>query len=232
MVEPDFSVTGQRRIGWLIGILLIGAGLMGSCAVAPGEGGQRADGAPGESPSQASADFDPFRKAVQQATQAADLGKTASTPADWQEIAQMWQAAQDLMQAVPESHPRYTVAQQRASEDYAANFAIAREKAGLGETPSRTADDDILTKVDFGGGWPFIIDGELRCESIRAGEYEINLVTLHSIGDVYAVNGPAQARAQERGWLSINPVWRNSEDGTAKAPINWVVMRAEASCSP
>lgn len=142
----------------------------------------------------------------------------------------MWQTAKEMMEAVPEGHPQYAVAQQRAQEDYTANVAIAREKAGLGGQQDQTTDDDRLTKIDFGGGWPFIVDGELRCESIQVGEHQLNLVTLHSLGETYAVNGPALARASDRGWLPINPVWRNSDDGTAKAPVNWVVMRAEANC--
>ncbi|MGB3614109.1 MAG: hypothetical protein WBA10_09970 [Elainellaceae cyanobacterium] len=211
----------------VLGFSLVGISLLGGCAVLlPSQSNLSSEQAPPESLE----NFDPFREAVGQATQAATLGQSASTAADWQDIAQRWQAAGALMQSVPPSHPNYAIAQQRAKEDYATNAAIAQQHAAGATEEALTTDDDSLTKVDFGDGWPFIIDGELFCEQITVGERQINLVTLYSLDKTFAVNGPAQARAKERGWYNIDALWRSSDDGAAKAPINWVVMRAEAIC--
>ena len=56
---------------------------------------------------------DSFRLAVQAATAAANQGQTAITEQDWLTIAALWQTALEEMQAVPNDHPRYEVAQQR-----------------------------------------------------------------------------------------------------------------------
>ncbi|MGF1537181.1 MAG: hypothetical protein ACFB4J_11955 [Elainellaceae cyanobacterium] len=211
---------GRRALG----VCLVGVALLGGCA-------NLVSSPPKTEETQLSDNFDPFDEAVSKATEAVALGQTADTEAEWQTIAEMWQTAADLMRAVPPDHPNYEVAQQRAEEDYIENFQIAQNKAGTAGALEESTDDDKLTKVDFGQGWPFVVDGELRCESVSVSDRELKLVTLHSIGQVYAVNGPAQARASERGWRNVDEVWRSSPIGTGKAPINWVLMRAEADCS-
>ncbi|MGF1515327.1 MAG: hypothetical protein ACFB5Z_16725 [Elainellaceae cyanobacterium] len=202
---------------------LMASALVASCATSE-------SGLKPEALAQDSASFDPFREAVNKATEAAALGRIAESEADWQAIAQMWQTAADLMRVVPPDHPQYAVAQQRAEQDYVANFQVAQKRAGMTDDVAQTADDDRLTKVDFGKGWPFVVDGELRCEPVSVGDRQLKLVTLHSVGQIYAVNGPAQARASERGWRNVDEVWRSSSIGSGKAPINWVLMRAEADC--
>lgn len=69
---------------------------------------------------------DIFRDAVNTAMAAADLTQTAKTGADWQVVADTWSQAIDLMQQVPNSHPRYAVAQAKAVE-YQTNLAYAQE---------------------------------------------------------------------------------------------------------
>lgn len=59
---------------------------------------------------------DPFTAAVAYATKAVDLGRTAQTSGDWSNAANSWQQAIALMQAVPESHPKRALAQQRIVE--------------------------------------------------------------------------------------------------------------------
>lgn len=174
--------------------------------------------------------FDPFRDAVNTAMNAAELTQTAQTPEEWRVIAEQWRAAIEMMKAVPASHPRYDVAQQRALEEYPRNLDYAQSKAGDQALPDLTADDDKLTQVDFGEGWPFVVDGEISCERVNAGNYTISLVTFESVGRVFAVNAPAQARAAERGWLDMNEIWRDSPIDGGKAPMTWVVMRGEALC--
>ena len=59
------------------------------------------------------ASADPFRDAVNKANSASGMIQTAKTPTEWSQIAADWQAAVNLMQAVPESHPQYAIAQDR-----------------------------------------------------------------------------------------------------------------------
>ncbi|NEQ95631.1 MAG: hypothetical protein F6K30_02670 [Cyanothece sp. SIO2G6] len=175
-------------------------------------------------------DFDPFRIAIETALEAADLNDTAETSEEWRMVAEKWQQAIELMKAVPKSHEQYDVAQQRALEAYPTNLAYAQGKAGEDALPEFTTEDDKMTKVDFGEGWPFVVDGEIMCERISAGEYVVDLVTLQSLGQVYAVNLPAQSRAQDRNWRNIDEIWRDSPIGDGKVPINWVIWRGEALC--
>ncbi len=174
--------------------------------------------------------FDPFYDAVSTAMQAAEQTQTAETENEWGAIAAQWQTAIEMMKAVPENHPKYDVAQQRATEVYPVNFDYAQSKAGDRAMPALTTDDNKLTRVDFEEGWPFLVDGELSCEWEDAGNYSVRLVTLDSVGEVFAVNDPAQARATERGWLDVREIWRDSPLGDGKAPMTWVVMRGEALC--
>jgi hypothetical protein len=71
---------------------------------------------------------DPFSEAVKTAITAANLAQKAQTKADWTKIAAEWKQASELMQKVPKSHPKFTVAQDRAVQ-YANNQKIAQQKA-------------------------------------------------------------------------------------------------------
>lgn len=71
---------------------------------------------------------DTFQSAVNQAMKAATLTQTASTPEDWQQVAKAWENAIALMQSVPPSHPRYSIAQQKAVE-YQPNLTYAQNNA-------------------------------------------------------------------------------------------------------
>ncbi|MEB3231387.1 MAG: hypothetical protein VKJ64_10285 [Leptolyngbyaceae bacterium] len=183
----------------------------------------------GQSPNAAD-DFDPFRIAVETATEATELNKTAASGEEWRVVAEKWRQAIELMKAVPKNHEKYDAAQERALDTYPTNLAYAQGKAGEDALPEFTTDDDKMTKVDFGEGWPFVVDGELICERISAGEYVVDLVTLQSLGQVYAVNLSAQSRAQDRNWRNIDEIWRDSPIGEGKVPINWVIWRGEALC--
>ena len=71
---------------------------------------------------------DTFQSAVNQAMDAATLTQTASTPEDWQQVAKAWENAIALMKSVPPSHPRYSIAQQKAVE-YQPNLTYAQNNA-------------------------------------------------------------------------------------------------------
>lgn len=69
-------------------------------------------------------DGDSFATAVRVAERAAKSSKDAKTPAQWQEVADMWGTASRLMSEVPNSHPRADVAKNRTAA-YRKNQEIA-----------------------------------------------------------------------------------------------------------
>jgi hypothetical protein len=71
---------------------------------------------------------DPFDRAVNLAGEASAEGTKANSPEEWKAIALKWKAASDLMGQVPESHPRYELAQNR-TKTYQANQVIADRRS-------------------------------------------------------------------------------------------------------
>lgn len=71
---------------------------------------------------------DPFVLAVRIAQQSVEDGKTATTAADWLNLAVRWQRASDLMAEVHSEDDRYPIAKDRV-QTYAANKVIALEEA-------------------------------------------------------------------------------------------------------
>ena len=71
---------------------------------------------------------DPFVLAVRIAQQSVEDGKSASTAAEWLDLAVRWQRAADLMAEVPPEDERYPVAQDRV-QTYSANKAMALSEA-------------------------------------------------------------------------------------------------------
>lgn len=68
----------------------------------------------------------PFRDAVNHAMEAATLTQTANTADEWNTVAEKWQQAIALMQAVPAAHPSYETAQAKVAE-YQKNLEYARQ---------------------------------------------------------------------------------------------------------
>lgn len=79
-----------------------------------------APGTGGESP-------DPFVQAVRLAESAANEGQTADTLAQWEDLAERWEQAADLMASVPPSDRRYATARDRA-EAYRQNQTLAEQQ--------------------------------------------------------------------------------------------------------
>jgi len=71
---------------------------------------------------------DPFREAVNKAMSAATTAQTAKSKDEWNLVASQWQEAIALMQAVPSSHPKFTVAQEKAVE-YQSKLEYAQKNA-------------------------------------------------------------------------------------------------------
>ncbi|MBW4441846.1 MAG: hypothetical protein KME10_11540 [Plectolyngbya sp. WJT66-NPBG17] len=69
-------------------------------------------------------DGDSFATAVRVAERAAKSSKEAKTPAQWQQVAEMWGTASRLMSEVPNNHPRADVAKNR-TQAYRKNQEIA-----------------------------------------------------------------------------------------------------------
>lgn len=93
-------------------------------------------GAQNDSPSEAEppaapaapAGQDPFVLAVRIAQQSVEDGKSATTAAEWLDLAVRWQRAADLMAEVPPEDERYPIAQDRV-QTYSANKAMALAEA-------------------------------------------------------------------------------------------------------
>lgn len=67
---------------------------------------------------------DPFKMAVNRASNAAEMTQKASSRIEWEAVASQWQDAVELMKVVPAFHPNYGVARQKAIEyQYNANYA-------------------------------------------------------------------------------------------------------------
>ncbi len=149
---------GMLRLPWLAGIPVIGPLVTptedssGETPADPAPAGQSASDAtdqadePGQAPATTPTDepatgggntdadtsspsaLTPFRDGVNAATKAATLAQIASSAEDWNIVAEHWSDAVDGMTAVPSSHPRYDVAQQKVSE-YQKNLDYARRLA-------------------------------------------------------------------------------------------------------
>jgi hypothetical protein len=68
-----------------------------------------------------------FRWAVNRAMSAAELTQTADSRNEWSMVSAWWQEAIDLMGSVPQSHPKYQLAQQKVGE-YQQNLAYAQTR--------------------------------------------------------------------------------------------------------
>ena len=71
---------------------------------------------------------DAFAEAVRIASRAAEEGLTASSSAEWLDLASRWQRASDLMSEIPAGNARYDVAQDRVAT-YEANSKAALQEA-------------------------------------------------------------------------------------------------------
>ena len=84
--------------------------------------------APTPPPDSAGATADAFAEAVRIANQASTDGLTASTVAEWLDLATRWQRASDLMAQIPEGSEQYEAAKERVT-NYADNSESALAQA-------------------------------------------------------------------------------------------------------
>lgn len=71
---------------------------------------------------------DPFRDAINLATDASNRTQTASSKEEWSAIALTWQDSIALLGAVPEADPNYTTAQSKITS-YSQNLSYAQQNA-------------------------------------------------------------------------------------------------------
>lgn len=69
-----------------------------------------------------------YQQAIDRASSAFTLGRSAQSQDDWKLVASRWQQAIDLMASVPASHAQHIQAQQKVSE-YRNNLAYAQQQA-------------------------------------------------------------------------------------------------------
>lgn len=81
-----------------------------------------------------------FRWAVNRAMSAAELTQTAKSPQEWQQVANWWKEAIELMQAVPISDDRHQLALEKVTE-YQAKFQYAQWR--LKTAPDQQGPDDL-----------------------------------------------------------------------------------------
>ena len=90
--------------------------------------------APTESASSTGNASDAFAQAVRVASQASADGQTASTAAEWLDLAARWQTASDLMSNIPEGNENYAIAQDR-TKTYQTYSQSALQKATALQAP-------------------------------------------------------------------------------------------------
>jgi hypothetical protein len=108
------------------GLILAGLGVyaMTGGKILPGQAPQAADAPQPNWKTTIKQDGDSFATAVRVAERAAKASKEAKTPAQWQQVADMWGTASRLMSEVPNNHARADVAKNR-TQAYRKNQEIA-----------------------------------------------------------------------------------------------------------
>lgn len=71
---------------------------------------------------------DPYQLAVERASSAYTIGKSAQSKDDWRLVAKRWQQAIDLMKTVPVSNPHHAQAKQKLGQ-YQRNLTFAQQQA-------------------------------------------------------------------------------------------------------
>ncbi|MEM9153396.1 MAG: hypothetical protein AAGB19_23490 [Cyanobacteria bacterium P01_F01_bin.3] len=97
-------------------------------AASSANGNTPANAAPSNPPSNSGATADAFAEAVRIANKASEDGQTATSAAEWLDLAARWQRASDLMAQIPDSSEQYDLAAERV-QSYASNSQAALAQA-------------------------------------------------------------------------------------------------------
>lgn len=87
--------------------------------------------------------LDPFPQAIDRASSAFTLSRSAQSKDDWRLVANRWQQAIDLMAAVPVSSTHYAQAQAKVAE-YRQNFNHAQQQAERPTTAANTGGTVVI----------------------------------------------------------------------------------------
>jgi len=98
------------------------------------------------SPSSQPTEANPFRDAVNKATEAAKLTQTSKTSKEWTTVVDTWQQAIDFMKSVPESSTNYAVAQKKAVE-YQNNLQYAKQNAANASNVSQPSESPTKQEI-------------------------------------------------------------------------------------
>ncbi|MFM7427344.1 MAG: TIGR02281 family clan AA aspartic protease [Elainella sp.] len=85
--------------------------------------------------SQTKSAVDPFQRAMERATSASTMSQSAQSRDDWRLVANRWQQAIQLMQAVPSTSPHRGQAAQKLAE-YQRNLSYAQRQANRSTAPA------------------------------------------------------------------------------------------------
>lgn len=88
-----------------------------------------------------------------------------------------------------------------------------------------------VTKESFGNSWPLLVDsGTLSCTTdVVSGASMVTFI--HSTG-TYALNGSANTRAKQRGWLPVQSIWRpNPEVPGTRVDISALITPGLKLCT-
>lgn len=88
----------------------------------------------------------PFREAVNKATNAVRLGEIAATEEEWDKVVDEWLSAIRLMQSIPKSSPRYELAQEKVRE-YIGYLSSVRQQAKIYRNQHQEHSEE---KPDYG----------------------------------------------------------------------------------
>lgn len=178
---------------------------------------------------------DPFAAGFQRANQAVKLTKASKARQleEWQKITQEWRQATALMQAVPASHPKYAIAQQKVQEYQ----RYAEYVAGLvGMQLKKVIAGGISPKAIAPAGQnQFFVPNGAYNHTITVYDREYNLVKTISGNVTLADYGLAQFKGTQQG----SPIAAAAtQDGQTVWVANYQMVgegfqgTVDANCSP
>lgn len=121
---------------------------------------------------------DPYAKALKQAETAVRIGKTAQIREDWRDAADAWQAAIDLLNTVPQSHPNYANVATKV-DTYRANLRqLERDKlSGQGLQLVKTITGGISPKsIVYSGNDLFFAQNMMYNHTVTVYDRQFNLL--------------------------------------------------------
>lgn len=144
---------------------------------------------------------DPFNQALQQATIAVNLGKTADSPAQWNAAIDQWQQAIKSLQTLPANHAKAAMVPQKLAEYRGYVAQIARDYLSVtGLTPVTTITGGLTPKsVVFSGKDLFFAQNMMYSHSINVYDRQFNLVKTISDQVKLADHGYPQFPGTQQG---------------------------------